>query len=153
MDPRLKTGAKVAISLVVVLGFAVIWLWLCSEVRQFKPTTTKPKLEVDAVMSSLAGLLSTSVATATAAMLGFEVKTRLQQNQSWWDTLKGMFRRAFTVPGLLTIGCVTYVLVGVLVVVVYLSNRAEAPETMSAFYLSAVGWALGAFSSTFKDPA
>jgi hypothetical protein len=152
MDPNLKSRLKIGVSFVVIAGFTAIWVWIALDVWQFKPTDAKPKVEIDAVVSSLAGLLSTSVATATAAMLGFEVKTQLEVQQRWWEIVKRVLRRAFTIPGLLMLGCIAYVAIGTLVVVVYLTNRSEAPETVSAFYLSAVGWALGAFSATFKDP-
>lgn len=152
MDPALKNALKVGISFAVLLGFISMWLWLSREMWQFKPSQGKPRLEVDPVFASLAGLLSTTVATATAAVLGFEAQTPLQLGQSWWQVVKSLLRKAFSTAGLLAVGCVSYVAVGCLVIVVYLANRAEAPETVSAFYLSAVGWALGAFSSTFQDP-
>lgn len=83
MSPAVKNALKSGISLAVVLGFVATWFWLSREVWQFKPSEGKPRLEVDPVFASLAGLLSTSVATATAAVLGFEARPGLYQEETW----------------------------------------------------------------------
>lgn len=146
---------KVLISWVVLAAFVFVWWKLGLDLRSFKPTDTAKKLAIDNDLAALAGLLSTTVATATATALGITIKADLNRldQTDWKVKAKALLKAMFEPRTLVAAACLAYLATGVFIVVVFFANKAEAPETINAFYLSVVGWFLGGFTGTLKsDP-
>ena len=157
MSPTAKTAIKVLVSYLVLAGFIALWVSIGWRLWHYMPTTDKPKFDLDADTAALAVLLSATVGASAAAALGFELG-EFRRNQmavgvtpSWFDLVIRFFKIMFSKSVLMVVACVSYIAVGAFIVVVYRSNRGEAPDSIAAFYLSVVGWFLGAFASTFKD--
>ena len=153
MSPGAKTAVKVAISWLVILAFVGVWWGLGIALFDFKPTDAKKVMTVKKELATVAGLLSTTVAAGTATALGFELKTKVatMTAPSWWAKLLEAIKIALKPSTLIGVGCIAYAVTGVFIAIAYLSNTDEAPQVIAAFYLAALGWALAAFSSTFKQ--
>lgn len=151
MDVQTKTVLRVSISFVVLAGFLCTWTWICVQTWLYVPVEAEPRLPVPGEVASLAGLLSTTVAAGTAAVLGFTLPD--SKDMVFTNSFASRMYKLFTESRLLTIGCVAYLGVGVLVAVTYLFNIDKSPEALAVYHLAAIGWAVAAFSSTFREPA
>ena len=147
------SAMRVFIAWLVLIAFSYAWWKLGIDLIRFKPTDTQKKLEVGTEHAAFAGLVSMTVATATATALGFEIKKDIQLNglSGWWNKLKKVIQIALQPSTMIAAGCIVYGLTGMFIVYAYLANVDEAPEMVSAFYLTIVGWAIGAFTAAFKE--
>jgi hypothetical protein len=84
------------------------------------------------------------VATATAAVLGIELKTRLAQNNNKVGTAVSSLSRP------VWIGVVVFLVVGVFIGIVWLTHQDIAPPLMQVFALMTVGWLVGILVAALK---
>ncbi len=99
---------------------------------------------------TLAGLLGTTIATITASALGFtvaEVKAAKKLADS--NFTASDVGAALSTPTLLAI--LVYVGVSVAVFFTWIANEEIAPEVLSVFALSSIGWLVGSASVAFKS--
>ena len=160
MSERARTTIRILISATVLLGFLAIWVTIVIQTWLYEPTKTEPKLPISGEVAALAGLLSTTVAAGTAAALGFEIPgdgfnhaqrvPAASRSVSLLTAFRVRISEVLTVSRLLAAGSLAYMLIGAAVAITYLVNLGKAPEILAAFYLAAVGWALAAFTATFK---
>jgi len=112
---------------------------------KFDPSTAVPKLEFSEAVAGVAGLVSSAVAAATAGVLGIEI----QKGRAAGGTATLM--AAVKASTFLKIGVLTYLIVGLVNLLVWLGNSSVAPEMIGAFALGALGWMGGAFSAVFNS--
>jgi hypothetical protein len=125
--------------------FAGVWLWVAWKLWQFDPTTAVPKLVFTDGQAGAAGLMSSAVASATAAVLGIEIQKARTAGGG------GLFARAVKGSRLLKTGIATYLVVGLVNFAVWFPDTDVAPEMIAAFCLGLVGWMAGAFSAVFQS--
>lgn len=143
-------GAAIFVAL-----FAVWWLVICGQTYWYDPSQAEPRLEVSDFVSVVAGFLATSVAAGTATVLGITIQEIREKSRSLATTevpsRRDAFRQTLTNPTTwLARGCYVYMFVGLVVLFIYAFFNKRAPEMMSTFALSALGWIAGCFSATFK---
>ena len=141
MDTILKAIAAVFLAL-----FAGIWLWVAWKLWRFNPTTEVPTLTFSEAIAGTAGLVSVAVASATAGVLGIEIQKGRGSGRTGITLTDAVKASTF-----LKIGVLTYFIVGVVNLVVWLGNSEVAPEMVGAFALGVLGWMGGAFSAVFQS--
>lgn len=135
------------LALLVLLLFAGVWIWVGISVLQFHPTTPGQKVSFTDAQVTVAGFLASAVGAGTASVLGIEVqKVSGQEGQS----IAVQIGQATKASLMLTIGILTYALVGVFVLLVWLAKSDVATDMVSAFALGVLGWLGGSFAAVFQ---
>lgn len=146
----LKANIFTLLAIAILGCFAGVWIHIMRRVAEFEPTTDRPTLELATGVITLAGLLGTTIATITASALGFtvaEVKAAKKLADS--NFTASDVGAALSTPTLLAI--LVYVGVSVAVFFTWIANEDIAPEVLSVFALSSIGWLVGSASVAFKS--
>lgn len=146
MPNEIKRGFLSALAGLVLLLFAVIWIWIGFKLLFFSGSTTTPILSFSDAQVTVAGFLASAVGAGTASVLGIEIQKVKQEDRA---SLGARVSKAATSSWLLVIGIALYALVGVFVLLVWFFNSEAAPEVISAFSLGVLGWLAGAFAAVF----
>jgi hypothetical protein len=152
-------GLTALIALTFVGLFVYFWSDVLLDIRDFKPTAQSPRLVLTDGQKTILSVLSTAVATGTAAVLGITIVQERQvqlrvlaeggtpsKGKVAWET----FKQVFTTAAVLWIGILAYLIIGVLVVVAWYNESAVAPEVVATFGASVLGWGAGAIAAVFK---
>jgi hypothetical protein len=135
------------LSLLVLLLFAGIWVWVGIRVLQFHPATPGQKVSFTDAQVTVAGFLASAVGAGTASVLGIEVqKVAAEQGQS----IALQIGQATKASVMLSIGILTYALVGIFVLLVWLAKSDITSDMVSAFALGVLGWLGGSFAAVFQ---
>ena len=141
------------IVVVVLVLFAAIWLWICWQIWSFAPTAEQPQLPLPTAVVTTAGYLATTVGTATAAVLGLTVATvALQTQDRTVGTLSTAAASRVKDDLMLVLAVAVYFAIGVVILVTWVVRSDVAPELVSTFALSILGWAGGAVSAVLRAP-
>lgn len=135
------------IALAFILLFVVFWSGLL--LRVF--TADEPVVLAEHQETILA-FLATTIATGTAAVLGINV-VNLTSEETDGSTLKAATAatgQALKASILLWVGVGAYLVVGMLVLVAWFHHADVAPDALSTFGSSVLGWLAGAFAGVFK---
>jgi hypothetical protein len=127
--------------------FSGVWIFIGVKLMMFDPTAEQPTVEYTTAIATTAGFLAATVASITAAILGIEVQ-RAQTTQT--EPLVSATRTAFAASTMLWIGALTYLAVGLFVLVVWLIRSDQAADMVETFALGLLGWLAGGFSSLFR---
>ncbi|GAA1507141.1 hypothetical protein BJ978_000820 [Agromyces terreus] len=130
----------------VLVLFVGTWLVLLIQTWAFEATEATPKLILNTAVVLAAGTLSTALGAQTSAALGFavaEVK-RGGGGNDFSGLAVGQKLTAMTYVAILA-----YVAVGLTVFFTWLADPV-APETVSTFALSILGWLVGALGVALK---
>jgi hypothetical protein len=131
--------------MLVLLLFAIVWIWLALQVLLYHPTLAAPKVTFADAQINVAGFLSSAVSAGTASVLGIEI-----QKASTDQNLAAQVGEATKGSRLLSIGIAVYALVGLFVLIVWFLNSAKAPDMIGAFSLGILGWLAGGFTAVFR---
>lgn len=138
------------LAIAILACFAGVWIYIMRKVADFEPTKELPTLELATGIVTLAGLLGTTIATVTASALGFtiaSVKAAARGNDS--GVTANTVGAALSTPTLFAV--ITYVGISVAVFFTWIANEKTAPEVLSVFALSSIGWLVGSASVAFKS--
>lgn len=141
----LRTHLTDIIAAVIIVVFVAVWLVALVQTWTFDPTEKVPKLVLAQPVVIVAGAIATAIGSQTSAALGFviaEVKV----------TRVGLTIAAVAqqLKGATVIAVFAYLAVGIAVLLTWMLRPASAPELVSAFALSLLGWLLGAGSVVFQ---
>jgi hypothetical protein len=134
----------------VILLFAVVWGWIAFKLWDFQPTPEKPTLIFTNAQVTVAGFLASAVGAGTASVLGIEIQ---KAPASDGQTIAVQVGEAAQGSRLLFAGIVLYAIVGVAVLLVWLSKSSGSPDMVGAFslgVLGVLGWLGGAFAAVFR---
>jgi hypothetical protein len=136
----------------VFLGlFALLWLDIARDLRDFEPTDSQPKFELSDNRTRSAGFLAASVGAATAAALGIVV-LKVKTNNTLGATANALAKASKEAP-LVAISVLVYALVGAALFWVYQDQPNDvAPEAVGTFAWGFLGW-LGAIFYSIVQPA
>jgi hypothetical protein len=146
----LKANLFNLLAFAILACFIGVWVYIMKQVADFHRTDELPTLELATGVVSLAGLLSTTIATITASALGFtiaEVKARATADSTGFDARA--VGAATSTPTLLAI--LAYTGVAVAVFFTWVANEDVSPEVLSVFALSSIGWLVGSAPVVFKS--
>lgn len=124
--------------------FVVLWGWIGFYIQNFEASKAEATPVIPVATAILAALFGGGVATATAAVLGIELKTRLAQN----DNNVGTAVRFLSRP--VWVAVVVYLVVGFFIGLVWLTHQDIAPPIMQVFALMTVGWLVGILVAALK---
>lgn len=136
------------IALAFIFLFVVFWGGLL--LRVF--TADEPVVLAEHQETILA-FLATTIATGTAAVLGINVVNLTSKEETSDSTLRAATAatgQALKASILLWVGVGAYLVVGVLVLVAWFYRADIAPDALSTFGSSVLGWLAGAFAGVFK---
>ena len=132
----------------IVLGlFAAVWLWVAFQILNFQPSPGNEKVTFTDAQVMVAGFLASAVGAGTASVLGIEIQKVPRQNGG---TMAFQVGEAARSSWTLTAGILTYAVVGVVVLVVWLAKSQVASDMVSAFALGVLGWLGGSFAAVFR---
>ena len=135
------------IALAVLASYVGVWWYIMREVVSFKATTAHPTVDIPTGIVQVAGLLGTTIATITASALGFNIAEVAKATPATPVTAAAIAKK-MTTPTLLAI--VVYIGVSVAVFFTWVANEQVAPEVLSVYALSSIGWLVGSASVAFK---
>ncbi len=139
-------------SIVFLLLFAGVWGWIIREVIIFNPMNAGDVAPLPDAVITVAGFLASSVGAATAAILGIELQ-KISTGAGGGDgarSIAAQVRNAATSDRMIAAGVYVYGLVGLAVLITWISLDTVSPEIVKTFALGALGWIAGTFSATFK---
>jgi hypothetical protein len=128
--------------------FVGVWVWIAVELLRFHPTPGHPQLDLGAAFTTVSGVVSGAVGATTAAALGINVQQTLKNAPGGPIGLSQAVKQPTNAP-LVVVGVLSYLLVGLLLVVVWLAKGGAAPEVVQSFSVGALGWLAGAFAAVF----
>jgi len=150
-------GLTALIALTFVGLFVFFWADVLVDIRGFEPTDEMPRLVLTDAQKTILSVLSTAVATGTAAVLGITIVQEQQMALAAQDAdaskakvLWATIKQVLTTAVVLWIGILAYLIIGVLVVVTWYNNSTIAPEVVATFGASVLGWGAGAIAAVFK---
>ncbi|HKO36854.1 MAG TPA: hypothetical protein VJU14_00625 [Solirubrobacterales bacterium] len=149
---KMKSQFLGALSALVLLLFAGIWIWIGIKLLAFDATSKTPALSFSEAQVTVAGFLASAVGAGTASVLGVEIQS-VQRRDAQRGQLRAMSARvgeAATSSWLLLFGIALYAVVGCFVLIVWVFNSEVAPEMVNAFSLGVLGWLAGAFAAVFR---
>lgn len=152
MPDEIKKGFLAALAGLVLLLFAVIWIWMGFKLLFFNGSATTPLLSFSEAQVTVAGFLASAVGAGTASVLGIEIQ-KVKQGDAIagvTSSIGAQVSRAAASSWLLVVGIALYALVGVFVLLVWFFHSEAAPEVVSAFSLGILGWLAGAFAAVFS---
>jgi hypothetical protein len=132
------------LSVLVLLLFAGIWIWIGLALLKFNPTDADPVRMFTDAQTAVAGFLASAVGAGTASILGIEIQKASGAN------LAAQFGEAATSSKVLAAGILTYAAVGVFVLICWMSKSTAASDVIGAFALGVLGWLGGAFAAVFR---
>jgi hypothetical protein len=124
---------------VFLVLFAVVWIWIAVKLLSFNPTPAQPKLVLSGAFVTISGVLTGTVAAATATALGINVVNAQQAGVTGGTLAKN------ALSPLVAAGVITYAGVGILLLIVWLATSDTSPEVVQAFGVGVVGWLGGAY--------
>jgi len=150
-------GLTALIALTFVGLFVFFWADVLVDIPGFEPTDEMPRLVLTDAQKTILSVLSTAVATGTAAVLGITIVQEQQMALAAQDAdaskakvLWATIKQVLTTAVVLWIGILAYLIIGVLVVVTWYNNSTIAPEVVATFGASVLGWGAGAIAAVFK---
>lgn len=132
---------------ILLFLFAAIWVWVGIRIWAFHPSPGHDKVTFSAAQVMVAGFLASAVGAGTASVLGIEIQKVPRQEG---ETVAVQFGEVAKSSLMLTAGILTYALVGVFVLVVWLAKSEVASDMVSAFALGVLGWLGGSFAAVFQ---
>jgi hypothetical protein len=135
------------LALLLLLLFAGIWVWVGIRVLQFHPTIPGQKVSFTEAQVTVAGFLASAVGAGTASVLGIEVQ---KVDRELGQSIAVQIGQATKGSLMLTVGILTYALVGIFVLVVWLAKSDITTDMVSAFALGVLGWLGGSFAAVFQ---
>jgi hypothetical protein len=152
---EMKTHFLTLVALMLLALFAGIWIFVGIKLITFTATDAHPTVEFSTAIATTAGFLAATVATVTAAILGIEVQ-KVRQDSTTTSTTSSnasvatSTQDAFKNSTLLWIGALTYLLVGLFVLIVWLARSEQAADMIETFALGILGWIAGGFASLYR---
>lgn len=132
----------------LVLGlFAAVWMWIGFRILGFHPSPGHDKVSFTDAQVMVAGFLASAVGAGTASVLGIEIQKVPHQDGG---TMAFQVGEAAKSSLTLTLGILTYALVGIFVLVVWLAKSQVSSDMVSAFSLGVLGWLGGSFAAVFR---
>jgi hypothetical protein len=133
----------------VLLLFAIFWMWIGWKTLQFDPSKDVPILQINDKIVTVAGLLASGVGAGTASVLGIEIQKAAVPGTPG-RSMAARVNEAVKSSGLLITGLLVYAGVGTFVLLVWAFTSAPSPDMVGAFALGVIGWLAGAFAAVFR---
>jgi hypothetical protein len=138
------------IAAVIIVIFVGTWLAVLIPFWQYSVDPAAPVPVPAPVLGSglvlAAGLLATTLGTQTASSLGFAV-AEVRHEARGTFTAQAVAKR---LSGATYAAIFAYLVVGLAVFLTWLVKQTVAPEVLTAFALSLLGWLIGAAGVIFK---
>jgi hypothetical protein len=137
-----------AIAAVIIVIFVGTWLAVLIPFWQYTvdPAAPVPAPVLGSGLVLAAGLLATTLGTQSASSLGFAVAEVRHETRGTF-TAQAVAKR---LSGATYAAIFAYLLVGLAVFITWLVKQSVAPEVLTAFALSLLGWLIGAAGVIFK---
>jgi uncharacterized membrane protein len=149
-----KTNFLSLVALVLLGLFAGIWIFVGIKLLTFDPSDTSPTVTFSTAIATTAGFLAATVATVTATVLGIEVqKVRQDPADGSTPSVAKTTQDVLSDKTMLWVGALTYLLVGLFVLIVWLARSEQAADMIETFALGILGWIAGGFASLFRTAA
>lgn len=132
--------------------FVLVWTTVLIRVGTWVPTGEAEAPELNGALVTAAGVLATSLSSLTASALGFTI-SEVKRDNAGADgngPLVNPAQVATRLSGRVIFAIMTYMTMGMLVLVLWLFKGQASTDLIGAFALSLLGWLVGAAGVVFQ---
>lgn len=132
--------------------FVLVWTTVLIRVGTWVPTGQAEAPELNGALVTAAGVLATSLSSLTASALGFTIAEVKRDNAGTGEAgpLVNPAQVATRLSGRVIFAIMTYMTMGMLVLVLWLFKGQASTDLIGAFALSLLGWLVGAAGVVFQ---